>query len=369
MNQKPKKVVIIGTYPEHGSRNIGDQLITTCLTEVIESLCDAKIDVIWRADQWTNVREKILKADHVFFACLAIRHQMHNKEYPYLKQIIESGIPFSVIAAGTSLPVHERSHLFSNISKDSLSLLLSINERAAVFTTRGVVTQEFCYHHGLKAAKLAGDVAFYSKQYAKRVFIEGKRINTIVISDPHHASAYLGAFRKLHANLSSMFPEARILVAQHGASDVVESFCREQNIECVKIYEHRYDGLGIYAEADLHVGFRVHGHVSALKRRVYSYLLEQDGRGCDYGLTLDKRISVPNYLMSNKITLNNIAKSLLKRSSGQGAIASTVPADILTSMIRQDQVNGFAKFTGLEDQIESFNSNTYRSVQTALLGA
>lgn len=369
MKQKPKKIVIVSTYPEHGSRNIGDQLITTCLTEVIESLCDAQIDVVWRADQWQHVRGKILQADHVFFACLAIRQNMHDKEYPYLRQVIESGIPFSVIAAGTSLPVHSCGNVFSNISKASLSLLSCVNKHAAVFTTRGVVTQEFCYRHGLKAASLDGDVAFYSKQYTKRSFMAEKNINTIVLSDPHRASAYLGALRKLYYNLSAMFPEARICVAQHGASEVVELFCRELNIECVKIYEHRYDGLKIYDEADLHVGFRVHGHVSALKRRVYSYLLEQDGRGCDYGLTLDKRISVPNYLIPPKTTLGSIAKTLFKRSEGQDAIASTVPADVLIGMIRQDHANGFSKFIGLENQIETFNRNTYYSVQAALIGA
>lgn len=112
-----KNIVIISTYPEHGSRNIGDQLITDSLSAIIKEQCDAKITTVWRAEAWQKVSDVISKADHIFFACLAIRPDMEELIYPYLSKVLESGRPFSVIAAGTDLPVHQKGDIYAGFSK------------------------------------------------------------------------------------------------------------------------------------------------------------------------------------------------------------------------------------------------------------
>jgi len=103
----------------------------------------------------------------------------------------------------------------------------------------------------------------------------------------------------LYEGLRETFPEADIVIAQHGVSQQIEAFANKEDIHLAQIYKKRHNGLDIYDDADLHVGFRVHGHVSSLTRRIYSYLLEQDGRGCDYGLSLERKMSVPNYMYAS----------------------------------------------------------------------
>lgn len=124
--------------------------------------------------------------------------------------------------------------------------------------------------------------------------------------------------------------------------------------------------MSIYDNADLHVGFRVHGHVSALKRRVYSYLLEQDGRGCDYGLTLSKNISVPNFTsVRPPVNLKSCFRLYFDRIMKKVLVPS-VPAEEIVSLIREDYHQGFQKFAGLEKEIESFSNATIQSIKFVL---
>lgn len=364
-----KKFVIVSTYPETGSKNIGDQLITTCLQKlVMDKVADAEFSIIWRADSWDNVKEAVFEADHVFFACLALRPNMHKNEYPYLGELVDSGIPFSVIASGTSLPVSKDTNIYEGFSHESISLLKKINDKSVVFTTRGVVSQEFCRRAGLNNAVFNGDVAFYDKKLDGLNFKQGAQCKKIVVSDPHRALGYIEAMHVLIDGLRAVFPDADIVVAQHGVNEVVEDFCRRNSIKVEKIYEDKYSGLKIYDEADLHVGFRVHAHVSALKRRKYSYLLEQDGRGCDYGATLERKISVPNYSFSKtpECSLKNLVKLLIGRPLAYREKASIAPVYQLLAMIRKDSEEGFLKFVGFEQQVVEFNRLTETSIKKVL---
>lgn len=364
-----KRFVIISTYPAHGSKNIGDQLITSCLQNLVsDAISDAQFDVIWRADYWENVKKTVLEADHVFFACLALRQRMSENIYPYLQQVLDSGVPFSVVAAGTDLEVEKNDNIYEGFSDETISVLKTVNERSFFFTTRGVVTQEFCRYLRLSRATLGGDVAFYDKRFDDLKFNNNIEVKKIVVSDPHKPLDYLKPMQVLLEGLKNIFPSAEIVVAQHGLNKIVEDYCLKNSVKTVRIYEDRFNGLDIYDEADLHVGFRVHAHVSALKRRKYSYLLEQDGRGCDYGATLERKISVSNFLYPTRpvLTLKNLARFLSSRPVIYRRFASVSPVYQLLAIIREDSITGFEKFSGLEKQILSF-SKINESAMRALL--
>jgi len=148
-----KNYVVVSTYPEKGSQNIGDQLITSSLIDAIKVLKggDVNISCIWRADKWENVKEVVARADGIVFACLALRPYMHEKEYPYLDKILNTNKPLGVISAGTSLNISERENsIYSGFSKESINLLKELDEKALFFSTRGYLTQSFCEKIGLK---------------------------------------------------------------------------------------------------------------------------------------------------------------------------------------------------------------------------
>ena len=236
------------------------------------------VDVVWREDAWDNIKDKIKIADAIIFACLAIRPNMSTKEYPYLGQLLKLNIPLAVISSGTSLSVSPwRKSIYNYVTNESKVQLLALDEKAIFFTTRGYLTQQFCKELGMNNAVFSGDIAFFDNNKYIKKFEKNKEIKTIIVSDPHYSKEFLKSFSTLIHGLKCNFPKAKICIALHGNDPLIREYAEENNIFYQEIFEDKEKGLSIYDNADLHVGFRVHAHVSSLKRGMYSYLLEQDG--------------------------------------------------------------------------------------------
>lgn len=349
------KIGIISTFPKQGSRNIGDHLITQSTEAAVNAvLPEATFTRFFRADAWSGIAEEIQKQDHLVFACLAIRHRdMQKSVYPYLRQILDTGIPITAIAAGTNLPV---SHYFLPPpvmrGGPNAALLREISDRANGFSTRGIITQAFCEDMGVMT-DFCGDVAFFDTRFDNRIFVPDREIRRIVISDPHYWREFYFDFAHLYRSLTAQFPSAKIVVALHGRTGF-ENVLKQMGVETKKIYEDPVNGLDIYDTVDLHVGFRVHAHVSALKRRVYSYLVEQDGRGADYGATIARNISVPAFASPLR-SLRSLGR---RRRPNEDLVngPSRQPIFRLMAVVRADSKTGFRKFSGLETQLNSFNA-------------
>ncbi|WP_161803866.1 polysaccharide pyruvyl transferase family protein [Pseudoalteromonas sp. P1-16-1b] len=361
-----KKYTIVTTYPEGGSKNIGDQLITNSLISAIKDIKenDIHFDIIWRGDTWKNVQKIIESSDTIIFACLAIRPSMASREYPFLKNILESNIPIHVVSAGTALNVDSDKIAIENyVDDESKKLLLALDEKCTTFTTRGLLTQRFCNSIGMKVSSFAGDVAFVERKYSDLKFQLNQEIKNIVISDPHYSINYISLLSETYKKLKSTFPSSNIKIALHGNNKVVKNFAIENNINFVEIYKDKDSGLRIYDDADIHVGFRVHAHVSMLKRRKYSYLFEQDGRGCDYGLTIERKISIPAYRSDTKTFISRIkAKIFPQLSFFQTGVKDNL-AEQMMAIVSYDNKTGFRRFLYLEQQFNGFSLNIENQIK------
>ncbi|WP_082119081.1 polysaccharide pyruvyl transferase family protein [Thioalkalivibrio versutus] len=376
------KYVLVSTFPREGTQNIGDKLIELSTADAVRSFDpDAEIVTVWRAEAWDAVRESLEGADHIVFACLAIRKDM-GSIYPFLTRILDMTVPISVLAAGTNLSVGKHDMFNRGFKTADLDLLKRIGGAAEVFTTRGVLSQAFCSQHGLSRARFGGDVAFLDARFDERTFECTDKIKRIVISDPHHGDVYRPAFRALVSSLRTRFPEAQVECALHGVNGPIEAACSELGVTCHSIYRDPENGLDLYDNYDLHVGFRVHGHVSALKRRLPSYLLEQDGRGTDYGLTIGRKISLPCYRRNSPEKGHDASfgrpkrgRSLVEQFShrftrnkpmarnNKRFVASTASVELLSALIQQDATDGFSRFRGLELELDSFRKRTEAAVE------
>lgn len=303
---------IVSTYPAQGSRNVGDALISTATSEfVLYHDPEATFEEIWRAAKREDAKQAIENSDHIIFACLAIRGNM-PKVYSFLEDVLCSGTPFSVVAAGTALDMSKSGLVQQDFTRQDRDIIRNAGIRAEVFSTRGVLTQAFLISNGIRGSHYCGDVAFGT---SGKAFHKKSDVRKILVSDPHYAGRYLRAFEALVTGLGKMFPNAEIACARHGINGNIEDRCAALGIRVLPLYES-VDALRLaYEECDLHVGFRVHGHVTALNHGKPSYLLEQDGRGADYGLSLGLRISTPCFLATSPaVSVRNLLSALLKRS-------------------------------------------------------
>lgn len=363
------RYLIISTYPSSGSQNAGDHLITTSLCSLLNELDqNAEFDIVWRAASWMEVKSLAERADHIFFACLAIRENMFEALYPYLEDILRLRVRYSIVSAGTQLPVEGEGHIFTGMKSTTLSRLLLVERGSQLFSTRGALTQMFCEQAGLKSAKFDGDIAFFDRRFDGRKFEELENVNRIVVSDPHYFEVYEPAFCRLIAGLASMFPKATTEVVLHGVNPRVEAACRKMRVDFTRVYEQQSTGLDVYEDFDMHVGFRVHGHVSALKRRKVSYLLEQDGRGSDYGATIPQHITVPAYRRKGlpELKPRNVLRGVLGKEIEWRSRVPVSSVDQVLAMIRNDSKHCFEKFRGLEASIAQYNEAAFDSLKACL---
>jgi hypothetical protein len=362
------KIGIISTFPALGSRNIGDLLISCATEDALASIApESTIYRFYRGDSYSNIAELVGGLDHIVFACLAVRERfMFDKLYPYARQIQACGVPYTILSAGTELGMGRAVLADWSGSAADRASLLSLLDGAVGVSTRGVLTQQFLSRLGAQCEFL-GDIAFLSPQCTGTPFPVGRQIRSILISDPHYWADFYPALLALHRGLRSRFADASIKVVLHGKSGLRQQLDAD-GIEYVPIYEGGIEALDIYGTSDLHVGFRVHGHVSALKRRVYSYLLEQDGRGADYGAAVLANIAVPCHL-ARRGSLGRLRRHLNKVALQFGRKQpNETPTAVyrILAMIDSDRSQGFARFSGLHQQIDDFNANNLAFLRDSL---
>lgn len=365
-----KEVCIISTYPEKGSMNIGDALIANSVQNILFDECgdetQLSCNTVWRADEWENVKNIIERSDLIVFACLAIRNNLKGDIYPYIEEIISLNKNVLVLSAGTSLG-HSSSGYRLRCRGDDLAVLKWLNDNSLAFSTRAVLSQLFCEENYLDNATHSGDIAFYDKRFDERRFSKINKVSRIVVSDPHREKLFLPVFYKLVEELRRVFPGASIDVNLHSRNDLIKRQGEEAGLRVNEIYRNPESGLDSYDQYDLHVGFRVHGHVSMLKRRRPSYLIEQDGRGRDYGLTLNRRMSVEAVIQT--IEEEGPAKGLIKKvlnKKTKKKVVSLACVDEIMAMISSDYKTGFIKFSGFEDEILDYNRNHKELIEYVL---
>jgi hypothetical protein len=346
--------------------NLGDELILDTCTDIVRHIVPrAEITTVFRQASWASVAESVTSSDLVVIACLAIRKRMLRRAYPYLRELVASGRPIAVVAAGISLNAFSaRRPVTALLSKEEVEVLRSLADKALFFSTRGCFTQSLMAQLGIKTT-FAGDVAFYQPEFAERRFQPPSSISRIAISDPHYTDEYQASFKYLVQSIRNLFPAAKIDLLIHGRNPAVIPLAAAASVPAIVMSEQR--GLAHYDDYDLHVGYRIQGHVSALARRIPSYLVEQDDRGTDYGATFSRRMSVASHRDIRGLDWGASARwSIFGRALGFKQQVLCAPIDTLAAIIRQDIADGFARFLGLETELEACADRNYAGVEAAV---
>lgn len=269
--------------------------------------------------------------------------------YPSLNDVLDEGVPVYPLGPGWK-GTDEDSYEFTS---ESLELLERIHERIEFSGVRDLPTKRVLEKHGIANVKLVGCPAWYDLESLGKPFEKPSTIDSIAISTAVPRSRYYRKqFRYLLRRVSEEFPDADLYCSFHrGISyDDHTPFIRSLHLRRFK-YEadkrgytvinpaYEPEKLGQYRDIDLHIGYRVHGHISFLAIRHPSYLFQVDGRGTGVSESLSAPVISPHLIEAR-------TKDRLKRYWTILTTTSTM-ALILLIMLLMRLIKHTMKWNGL----------------------
>jgi len=278
--------ILLTTFPAHKSRNVGDDLITKSTIGLIKRKLPAFDPVIL-------FREKSLDGftKRVTHNVIAPGFSVSNNTYPELyklfhdldriKHLFAIGCSYQHVDASEAvfldLPMDRTTHEF----------LERMASNHGPFHCRDdlIVGRLTC--NGIPAV-YSGDMALFDPDMLHRALKVPPKDNPRIAISLQHSVTYLEQSIELIKTIKKRFPNSDIFVTLHSARNpllsVIESRAKQLGVHSIHLHGS-CDGLDAYKDIDLHIGYRLHGHIHFLRSRKPSILLVEDARSFGFSKT------------------------------------------------------------------------------------
>jgi hypothetical protein len=216
--------------------------------------------------------------------------RFYPRVFPLVENLEEHPTPVLPIALGWSGTRSGRQERF--FTPRSLKALQAIHSRIGWSGVRDDLSLELLQRAGVGEVRRTGCFAWYHLDSLGRSFAAPPKVRRLVFTPP--ARRRKGGLRealRILRGLASRYPDAeRFCVFHRGMRPdfATETPARERRATALTARLSGYrvvdaagqlPALGFYRECDLHVGYRVHAHLSFLSYRRPSLLVIEDGRG------------------------------------------------------------------------------------------
>ena len=179
---------------------------------------------------------------------------------------------------------------------------------------RDVLTEGILNRHGFENVMMTGCPAWYNIDNIGKSFTKNPPTK-IVISNAQNKKNYPQNV-KLLRKVRQEFPKAELYCAFHrGQSRDAETSIQEAlalkglsvsaktfGYEVVDVSYDTSKLEQLYEKCDVHIGYRVHGHILSFSMRKPSFLIQEDGRG----LGLSKSLGLPDVPAWKSTTVKEI---------------------------------------------------------------
>ncbi len=282
-NSTPRRYLLVSTYPEEGSRNVGDALITASCRQLLQ-IVKPDADLVVRSRAHPVDADNVEGITAVLLPGLAIRPQTLGNVYDVALDdircpVIGLGIgakedEYDIAQAGRRSPDRATRSLLDRVQRD-----------AGALTCRDVFTQIMLERAGYRTT-LIGDFALFDPERIGMRPSRPSRIDSIAFTPPRRPRLVRQACRMVAA-IRKAWPHAAIDLVRHGSpTPVEEEVHRRTGLPAVDVAGDDVLALERYDDYDVHVGYRVHAHLWRMRRRQPSFLVEEDSRAVGFNRTL-----------------------------------------------------------------------------------
>lgn len=363
-------------------KNVGDFLIVERGKKILETLRpEHKLEEL---DSWRPLDlylDKINEAAAVII-CGGPGYQprFYPKIYPLVKDLNRIKPPIIPLGLGwMGFPGDEITLRRFKFTSTSMKVLTKIHKENEVTSCRDCLTKEVLRKHGFTNVVVTGCPALYDIDKIGKPFDIPSRIQKIVFT-PAQNPLYNNQSKEVMKKLKEIFPYSdRYCVFHRGLKADENTSIRDaenandlRNEALKQDYEvvnaaYNIKNIEFYRECDLHVGYRLHGHIYFLSQRKPSFLLHEDGRGRGFSETFSsKGIDAWKRVKIGTI-FEGIPSSKLHRAIKRFGLyikPNKYAISILERYIREEIDNDFPQFRVLDRIIDQHYKRMFDFVKS-----
>lgn len=280
---------IFKTVPAKGG-NVGDLLIGQATEEILDyEYPNIERKRYTSEDELIGNINTVNESDAIIMPGFAIRDVIW---YPKLYELIKEDqleTPIYPMGAGWNAFPGNFEHTSVKRYPDEVNQFYhDIAQQTPVFSTREYYSSRVLHQLGIKNTQMIGDCAWYDIESLGESFHRPLSVDKLIFTTPH-STHYQSQAKEVLSMLSNLFPNAEKIFALHAKPGIMEAQLADHAVDMgfsEQNLSHDVSNLTVYNDADLHVGYRCHGHIAALRKRIPSVLVAEDGRGMGFSYSL-----------------------------------------------------------------------------------
>ncbi|MCA8906343.1 MAG: polysaccharide pyruvyl transferase family protein [Rhodospirillaceae bacterium] len=278
--------LLLTTYPEHKSQNVGDNLIAQSTIRLIRQFNrDFDPTIVFRGKALDGFSKK--KVRHIIAPGFSVANGVYPDLFP-LYTDLNRLINFHPVGCSFQhiIPSRESfsaSH-YDDRTKEFLKLVV---DRSGPLPCRDQLIADMLTQQLGLPAYYSGDMAIYDADYLGSDFAPPGEIQSLVFTVQHHLQ-YLEQSIELLKRIKAAFPGAKRYVALHSKPNAISSTVAARAAQLGFETLHQYGDIAkleAYKAIDLHIGYRLHGHICFLRYRKPSILMVEDARSFGFAQT------------------------------------------------------------------------------------
>ncbi|MCP3028414.1 polysaccharide pyruvyl transferase family protein [Halobacillus sp. A5] len=287
--------LILSTFGYTGSRNSGDDLISKSLIRLLTRVKgkQAGFDVFSLVDHSIKDIRDIEKYHAVIAPAMRPTVQGSRTLPParamILEMAIKHNIPFYAVGSGWgTYPGSLKQAKNQRLTKEEKAQLTAITGDNGSVSCRDFMTEVLLKNNGIPCYGTTGDCALFDTKSIGRPLNIPKKIQSIAVSLPHNQHHWPACYQ-LALQLKREFA-CTVYLTFHGYYGKLSSLIDPEwdtNEVQIKDLSGGAEKLSFYQKVDVHIGFRLHGHIWFLRKRKPSLLIAEDGRGMGHLITVN----------------------------------------------------------------------------------
>ena len=353
-----------------GKKNIGDFLITKrCELLLAELRPDRELK---KLKSWLNLEEHLELINKskglIIFGGPGYQQGMYPKVYKFTQQLSDIQVPIIPMGLGWKGITGDYQTLQNYKFTQSSLRLLSKIEKTSVLSCRDYYTQNVLVMNGLSKVKMTGCPVWYDLPSLNKEMERPQEVKKVVYT-PAQSTLFTQQSVEIMKVLKVRFPKAEIYCSFHRGISEKDEFTKNWEVINTTYLAQQAETLGLipidtsfdlekinfYKNCDLHVGYRVHGHIYFLSKRKPSILLHEDGRGRGvsealnlHGIDAYKRTAIGQIAAGSGVKwFERVTNKVFGKIK-----ANREAPSILNHLLQNDLANQFVRYVGVSKVID-----------------